>query len=257
MADTYKVYTSKIVGISDGGTGGQTPEEARKNIGALGYTIVAENIEGTDFAGTQYLPLIGGTLTGPLECCDELLGTAATFTESIIAPDIETNLLTVTHSITGKDATFSGTVSANIVQGAVWNDYAEYRESLGTSLQPGNCVVENGNDQLIRSSARLQPCAYIISDTFGFAIGQNNKARTPVAVAGRVLAYTDEPRENFQMGDVVCSGPNGTVSKMTLREIAMHPDKIIGVVSCVPTYDVWGADDKIVQVNNRIWIKLK
>jgi len=35
----------------------------------------------------------------------------------------------------------------------------------------------------------------IVSDTFGFAIGQSEKANTPTAASGRVLAYLYENRE--------------------------------------------------------------
>lgn len=52
----------------------------------------------------------------------------------------------------------------------------------------------------------------------------------------------------------MCSGVNGTVSKMTREEIMMYPERIIGVVSAVPEYETWGTGN--VKVNGRIWIKL-
>lgn len=147
----------------------------------------------------------------------------------------------------------SGVLIANKVRGAVWNDYAEYRESL--IKEPGRCVIETGYGDLELSTKRLQLGGNIISDTFGFSIGETDKAETPIAVCGRVLAYPYEDRYKFTAGAAVCSGPNGTVSLMTREEIKEWPDAIIGYVSEIPEYKEWGTDK--IQVNNRIWIKIK
>lgn len=147
----------------------------------------------------------------------------------------------------------SGTFTATQVYGAVWNDYAEYRETT-TEIEPGRVVIENGNDTLSLCQERLMATAQVVSDTFGFAIGETDNCKTPLAVSGRVLVYTDMPRETFQAGDTVCSGINGTVSKMTREEIMMYPERIIGVVSAIPEYETWGTGN--VKVNGRIWIKL-
>lgn len=136
--------------------------------------------------------------------------------------------------------------------GAVWNDFAEYRKS--NEEQPGRVICENGDGTLSLSHKRLQPGAMIISDTFGYAIGETDECKIPVAVAGRVLAYTYEDWWTFEPGEAVCSGPNGTVSKMTRREIKKYPERIIGTVSELPTYEVWGNN---IKVDNRIWIKVK
>lgn len=150
--------------------------------------------------------------------------------------------------------TSAGTLTATKVYGAVWNDYAEFRES-NEQIEPGRVVIENGDDTLSLSRDRLQPGPNIVSDTYGFAIGETSKAKTPIAVSGRVLAYPYESIDTFSAGDPVCSGPNGTVSKMTREEVMMYPDRIIGTVSSIPTYKTWGTDN--VNVNGRIWIKIK
>ena len=89
-----------------------------------------------------------------------------------------------------------GSLLATKVYGAVWNDYAEYRETT-TKIEPGRVVIENGNDTLSLCQERLVATAQVVSDTFGFAIGETDKAQTPLAVSGRVLVYTDMPRETF------------------------------------------------------------
>ena len=38
-------------------------------------------------------------------------------------------------------------------------------------------------------------------------------------------------------------------------EIANKPDRIVGIVSEIPTYDIWGEDN--IPVNGRVWIRVK
>ena len=76
-----------------------------------------------------------------------------------------------------------------------------------------------------------------------------------MAVSCGVLVYCNEDRNSYEPGAAVCSGPNGTVSKMTREEIKEWPDRIIGYVSAIPSYEVWGENN--VSVNGRIWIKIK
>ena len=144
--------------------------------------------------------------------------------------------------------------------GAVWNDYAEFRQS--DVLEPGRVIKENGDDTLSLSTKRLERGCEIVSDTFGFAVGETSKAKTPTAATGRVLAYPYEDREIFKqhIGWPVCSGPNGTVSIMTEEEERLYPSRIIGTISAVPDYEVWyggNQGDTPIKINNRIWIRIR
>ena len=138
-------------------------------------------------------------------------------------------------------------------QCAAGNDLAEFRRS--EEIEPGRVICENGDGTLSRSYKRLQPGAHIITDTFGFTIGETDDCKTPIAIAGRVLAYPYEDWWTFEPGEPVCAGPNGTVSKMSRREVRKYPDRIIGTVSELPTYEKWSEQD--IDVNGRIWIKVK
>lgn len=144
--------------------------------------------------------------------------------------------------------------SGSVLYGAAWNDYAEFRNTK-EKIEPGRCVAENGDGTLSISTNRLIPGCDVVSDTFGYAIGKTDVATTPLAMTGRVLAYPYEDRDSYKPGDAVCSGPNGTISKMTRKEIINYPDRIIGTVSEIPTYDTWGAGN--VSVNGRIWIRIR
>lgn len=143
----------------------------------------------------------------------------------------------------------------DVLYGAAWNDYAEFRQ--GNTLEPGKCVVEAGDDTLTLATGRMIPGASIVSDTFGFSIGETEKCKTPIAVSGRVLAYPYESREEFKknIGRPVCSGPNGTVSIMTDEEYREKGYCALGTISAVPDYEEWGTGN--VKVNNRVWIHIK
>lgn len=148
------------------------------------------------------------------------------------------------------------TIYSNQTFGAVWNDYAEYRELRENQEIPyGRIVIENGDDTLSLSTERLQPGGHVVSDTFGFAIGETDKCKLPIAVSGRALVYTYEDRNTYKPGDAVCTGPEGTVSKMSREEIKEYPERIIGTVSAVPDYKNWGTGN--VAVDGRIWIYIK
>ena len=148
---------------------------------------------------------------------------------------------------------FSRNLTANRIFNAVFNDYAECRQTIG--LEPGRVVIDNDDGSLSCANQRLLPGGQVISDTYGHLMGEDEQHKTPLAVAGRVLVYPYQNRNKYHAGMAVCSAPNGTVDIMTREEIREYPDCIIGIVSEIPNYDNWGSGN--VKVNGRIWIKIK
>lgn len=148
----------------------------------------------------------------------------------------------------------TGHLYATAVHNAVWNDYAEYRKAAGNP-EPGRVVIDNDNGTMTLATQRLMPGAQVVSDTWGHVMGETEDAKTPIAVAGRVLVYTFQNRENYHAGMAVCSAPDGTVDIMTREEIRDYPDCIVGIVSEIPDYEEWGSGN--VKVNGRIWIRVK
>lgn len=142
----------------------------------------------------------------------------------------------------------------NPLYGAVWNDYAEYRSQNGV-IEPGYITYCDDDGKLKKTTERLQKYEGVVSDTFGFSIGETDDCKTPLAVSGRVLVYCDPEEERFHSGDCVCAGPDGLAYRMTREEIIEFPDRIVGIVSEIPTYETWGTGN--VAVNGRIWIKVK
>ena len=139
-----------------------------------------------------------------------------------------------------------------VIMGAAWNDYAEYRAQK-EKIEPGYCVKSNDDGRVERTTERLSICDGIVSDTFGFSIGQSDTYQTPLAVSGRVLAYCEGNRCDYHAGDVVCASENGKVTIMTRDEISKYPDRIVGTVSEIPNYEEWNEQ----KINGRIWIKVK
>ena len=191
------------------------------------------------YIDNNFLKLSGGTVTG-----------VTTFSNTTASTSTTTGAVKISGGLG-----VAKNIYANKVYGAVWNDYAECRES-NEFIDAGRVVKENGDDTLSLADGRLIYGCSIVSDTFGFMIGETDKAHTPIAVSGRVLAYPYENREVFRynIGCFVCSGPNGTVSLMDKEEVWNHPEAIIGQVSAVPDYEYWGNN---VKVNGRVWIKVR
>lgn len=181
--------------------------------------------------------------------------------ESIVCRQYNTSNA-VTHAVTLMD--HSGYSHFVRAYNAVWNDYAEFR--VADSEEPGRLVVPS-NDGIARlATMRLQPGGRIISDTYGHAVGQSDQAKTPVGLAGRVLAYPYRDKSEYKIGDAVCSAPGGTVDIMTRDEIMTYPDRIVGIVNEIPDYEVWEqtfseqSDSQTAQkieVKGRIWIDIR
>jgi len=150
------------------------------------------------------------------------------------------------------------------VYSAVWNDYAEYRMSEET--EPGRATAPDEKGMRQRTTQRLQVGVRIVSDTYGMAIGETDKAKTPMGLVGRVLVYPYKDITEYHVGDCVCSAPNGTVDIMTREEIRERPECIIGTVDEIPDYDTWdgtlslatnGKTGHKIPVKGRIWIDIK
>lgn len=236
-----------------------TVTQTDNSISSSGYVACYDDLDANSYGVNMVINATSGLYLTAGEGAGSYLASNASTGEDVhICADsaiyFHTNCNTVANATTSCYITTAGYIYGARVYGAVWNDYAEYRTTI-MSVEPGRVVIENNDDTLSISTERLMPGANIVSDTFGFAIGETEKSKTPIAVSGRVLAYPSEPREKYCAGDPVCSGPNGTVSKMTREEVMMYPDRIIGTVSSVPNYDTWGTGN--VKVNGRIWIKVR
>ena len=144
-----------------------------------------------------------------------------------------------------------GTIYADKVLGAAWNDYAEFRNVFGAA-EPGDVVVEYWNGFVIKADKRLSPSAMVVSDTFGFCIGKTDMLCVPIAVSGRVLVNVEGDRRKYKTGDVLCAGAYGKASKMRWYEKILFPHRAIGIVSSIPDETTWND----IKINDRVWMKV-
>lgn len=143
--------------------------------------------------------------------------------------------------------------STGVLYGAAWNDYAEYRRLEEGTIEAGRVVTESGKDSVMYTRERLEYAPSIISDTYGIVIGEDIEGMVPLAIGGKVLAYPYEDRDSYKVGDVLCSGPHGTVSRMTREEIKEYPDRILGYYIGTPKEKEFND----VSVNGRIWVRIR
>lgn len=220
--------------------------------GGTGCTSIDDLKTALGISSLPYVKLDGSTtMTGALKTNSTNDGITGTTNGDSLPSTISKNTSASIYTKGGICAEYN--IWAKRVFNAVFNDYAEYRTTI--NLTPGHVVIDKDDGSLVCTSTRLQPGAQVISDTFGHAMGQTFQANTPIAVAGRVLVYPYQARENYHAGMAVCSAPNGTVDIMTREEIKEYPDCIVGIVSEIPEYDTWGSDN--VKVDGRIWVRIK
>ena len=236
QAPTFKAFSSSTKTAYGPGTNGQVLQSDGSNIywGTISMTDTATAVDN----------ILDGSNSGTAI-------TYAPYTSQQSKLSFDTS--STTPSRTDR-LNLNGYFYATRVYNAVWNDYAEFRTTY-PEAKCGQCVIDNDDGSLAITNKRLLPGAQIISDTYGSAMGETPTAKTPLAVAGRVLAYPYQARENYHAGMAVCSAPNGTVDIMTRDEIKNYPDCIIGIVSEIPKYEKWGTNQ--INVDGRIWIKIK
>lgn len=138
----------------------------------------------------------------------------------------------------------SNITTNGVIFNAAWNDYAEYFQA-DRQYTAGQVVRATDHGLVTMSTGRLQRACHIVSGTYGMVLG-DEKNGVPVALAGRVLAYVD--KANVKTGDAVCSGKEGTVSRMRWYERILFPDRMIGIVHYVPTSDKWNNYDALGRV---------
>ena len=135
-----------------------------------------------------------------------------------------------------------------VLMGAAWNDIAEFRRGEG---EPGCVVCERDDGTVHQCEEDLAAGALLVSDTYGLTIGKSAEATVPITIAGRALVH--HVIDNYHAGDTVCTTYDGRVRRMTREEIKEYPDRIVGYVSEIPSYDYWNG----IEVNGRIWIRVK
>lgn len=154
---------------------------------------------------------------------------------------------------------FSGAGSTQLhVQGgvwnALWNDYADFQQLKG-ELIPGKCYVDTCDGAEICSARCQLSVIGIASDTFGMVVGNGRYEReVPIAVSGWVLAYVDK---EYPCGTPLTNDKDGNLTEITMSEKHDFPERIIAIYKKPEASENFGAEGRIIKVDNRHWVKVK
>ncbi len=151
----------------------------------------------------------------------------------------------------------AGTAQLHVQDGvwnALWNDYADFQQLKG-ELIPGKCYVDTYEGAEICSSRCQLSVIGIASDTFGMVVGSGRFEReVPIAVSGWVLAYVDK---KYPSGTPLTNNENGDLTEITLEEKRDFPERIVAIYKKPETSEHFGGEGRIIQVDNRHWVKVK
>ena len=149
-----------------------------------------------------------------------------------------------------------GNIYGSKVWGCVWNDLADCIDvPESTDLEYGYCYCFDGENYYKSTEYLNDGIIGIHSDTAGFCMGKKeNEKQMNVAVAGFVLAYVDK---EYSVGTPLTCKENGILTKLKEEDISKNPHKIVGTFWKTEPCEKWGAEGKEVEVNGRMWIKIR
>ena len=149
-----------------------------------------------------------------------------------------------------------GNIYGSKVWGCVWNDLADCIDvPESTDLEYGYCYCFDGENYYKSTEYLNDGIIGIHSDTAGFCMGKKeNEKQMNVAVAGFVLAYVDK---EYSVGTPLTCKENGILTKLKEEDISKNPHKIVGTFWKAESNEFWGAEGKEVEVNGRMWVKVK
>ena len=149
-----------------------------------------------------------------------------------------------------------GNIYGSKVWGCVWNDLADCIDvPESTDLEYGYCYCFDGENYYKSTEYLNDGIIGIHSDTAGFCMGKREDGKQmDVAVAGFVLAYVDK---EYPVGTPLTCKENGILTKLKEEDISKNPHKIVGTFWKAEPNEFWGAEGKEVEVNGRMWVKVK
>lgn len=149
-----------------------------------------------------------------------------------------------------------GSLTANAVYGAYWNDLADSIPlGEGDIVEPGYCYCFDGEHYTKTSKYMQQSYIGIHSDTYGFRMGfEKEKEKLDVAVSGFALAYVDK---EYPVGTPLTCTKNGYLTEISKEDKRNNPEMVIAKYWKSEPNEEWGIDNRKVKVNGRKWVKIK
>lgn len=185
------------------------------------------------------------------------LGGANTFSGPITFSNTTASTSTTTGAVVISGGLgVQGNIYGSKVWGCVWNDLADCIDvPENTDLEYGYCYCFDGENYYKSTKYLDNGIIGIHSDTAGFCMGRReNEKQMNVAVAGFVLTYVDK---EYSVGTPLTCKENGILTKLKEEDISKNPHKIVGTFWKTEPNDLWGPEGKEVEVNGRMWVKVK
>lgn len=150
----------------------------------------------------------------------------------------------------------TGGIKGGTVYNAVWNDLVDAIEvPEDTDLEYGYCYCFDGISYYKSRKYLDDSIIGIHSDTAGFIMGLKDSAKEMhVAVSGFVLAYVDK---EYKPGTPLTCTENGYLTELKGQDKIENPEKIIATFWKPELANTWGTKEKEIQVNGRMWVKIK
>ena len=146
----------------------------------------------------------------------------------------------------------SGYLYADRVYNEIWNDIADFIDiDENVKVEPGKVYIIDENEEIKISFDYCQAGIIgIASDTYGFALGVNQKAhKLPVCIGGFALAYVDRL---YLPGTPLTTSQNGYLTKIEVSEKLTYPERIVATFFKKETSKSWNG----IEVNGRHWVKV-
>lgn len=149
-----------------------------------------------------------------------------------------------------------GNIIASSVYGAVWNDLADcITVPRSTVVEPGYCYCFDGKNYHKSSKYMDDGFIGIHSNTAGLLAGFNpSRNQIHAGIKGFVLAYVDK---EYKPGTPLTCTENGYLTEISLEDKIKNPHKVIGTFWKSEPKEKWGPEGQEVDVNGRMWIKVK
>lgn len=178
-----------------------------------------------------------------------------TGTQTFLGNEVSSSTSTGTVVISGGLGVTQGII-ADSVWGAVWNDLADcIKVPEDTLLDPGYAYCFNGEKYYKSTKYMDDGFIGIHSDTSGFALGKSfSEKQLQIGVAGFILTYVDQ---EYPVGTPLTITENGYLTKIKEKDILESPHKVIAVFWKSELQKTWGPKGKEIEVNGRMWVKIK
>lgn len=173
------------------------------------------------------------------------------FTSTTASTSTTTGAVTITGGLA-----VQGPISGGAVWGAVWNDLVDCLiVPDNTDLKPGYAYCFDGSNYYKSSKYLDDGFIGIHSDTAGFIMGHKPEFKQlQAAVAGFVLAYIDQ---EYPVGTPLTITADGYLTAIKKEDLSKNYHKVIATFWKKEPLEKWGPKGQEVQVNNRMWVKVK